>query len=211
MDVDSVETSVSTLPDLRAKFVCSYCEKRFATRYSKKRHENNFHTIETDTSTVDSAAESSYVTKTSSDVTDNTPASALDEEEEENETTCTSQNSSDSGDQIEHSECDEEDHPFDDLLREAFECHHEEYSQLNCDDEVNVNRQKRSDFKRVSKTLRELFVDYILDMEEKMSTPLFKTILRKAEEYEEEGFDRDEAVKAAVDYRKFSIEKLLTF
>lgn len=215
MDVDLIETETASSvnssidQDLKPAFICEDCGKYFSSRFSRDRHEENIHGIEneTDASVLDDDSDSETRTERSTSETDiSNPAT---DDEEGN----VSANLSNSDDESVISDCDENYHPFRDFLEEALQCHHEEYSRLMSEDQVNANMKEISDLKRqISKTLRNIFVDYLLDLEDKRRDPLFKAIMRKAAEYEEkETFDRDEAIRAAVAYRKFSIEKLIPF
>ena len=59
------------------------------------------------------------------------------------------------------------------------------------------------------KILKQLFVNYIIDMFAKQRNPLFQSILRKKKVIERNGLDEDEAIKLAVSYRKYGIYNLL--
>ena len=108
------------------------------------------------------------------------------------------------------SENEDEFYPFRDFIEAALACHEEEYYDLadgEDNDEVTYKRSLLKD--KISKALRRIFVHYILDMENKKNDPLFKAIMRKAKEFEDDGFDIDEAVNASVSYWKHPINKLL--
>ncbi len=104
--------------------------------------------------------------------------------------------------------CEEEDHPFEDLLCETLQCFDNEYREMMSRDHTDI---EMSDLKRrISKHLRSIFVDYFLDLEDKKRDPLFQGIMRKAKELEDrEGFDTDEAISAAVAFYKHSINRLI--
>ena len=101
-------------------------------------------------------------------------------------------------------------YPYEDLVYEALRSHGEEYYKLmsqaeNDDEEVDMFRDK------ISRTLRKIIANYMIDIENKKSDQLFKAIKRKSKEYEDDGFSTDEAILAAVDYWKHMIKKLIPF
>ena len=57
--------------------------------------------------------------------------------------------------------------------------------------------------------LKKNFVNYISNMMEIRQTPLFRSILKKMRYFKDDGFDDKEAIKSAVNYRKYSIYNLL--
>ena len=63
----------------------------------------------------------------------------------------------------------------------------------------------------VKKTLRKLFLTNVIEIDEHRHHPLFKAIMEKAKELMDEGLDREEALTAAVAYRKHAIYNLVKF
>ena len=80
-------------------------------------------------------------------------------------------------------------------------------------DDDNADMRESSNLKRrISKTLQGIFVDYLLDLEDKKEDPLFQAIMRKAKDLQlKEDFDSDDAIRAAVSFKKHSISKLIPF
>ena len=106
---------------------------------------------------------------------------------------------------------------FDNFVKVAVESHKDEFEAIS--DELMSEGMNEDDVEsqvheqlmpRYSKSLRKLFANYMTGMIEKRKHPLFKAIMKKAKEFEKDGFDVDAAIKAAVSYRKHSIENLIS-
>ena len=198
--------------DLRRKNACPDCERDFSTPFNLRRHRACFH-------------------KNVSDDETDSVLSQNDSEEEEMETENSeyeSENSEceseDSADESENSECesedseDENDDPsvFDDLVDDTVSLYDERKEERINDLMANGMEEKEAEsvahqqlLPFYKKTLRCLFVNYVNDMFRKRSHPLFKDIISKIEKYEKKGFNPDEAIKAAVSYRKHAIDNLI--
>ena len=226
MDFDSI-VSESTTSDTSSegqvvkRFVCPQCDRKFSTLYSKNRHVNNLHEMENESELThdneSSASETSNAHSSASE-TSNAHSSAIDgassetdnddEEESHDEESMTEDCDND------ESMSDDEDddaYPFEDLVEKALRCHEQEYSKLASRQQDGDDMKEMSDLKsRVSKTLRELFVDYLQDLEAKRKDPLFQAIMRKANQLkEDEDFQMDDAIAAAVAFLKYNINKLI--
>ena len=197
--MDNTDSSV------RKKHECDYCEKVFSTRFTKNRHEqytcdlNTGNESNTDTTVIESDSSHS----SSKEIINNTDS--------EGEATLNSSDSniedSEGSMVIDSSDSDDED-VFQNLVEEALEHHHEEYSKLMSQEDDN-NSELEDLNKRARKTLRNVFVDYFLDLHVKEKDPLFQNIMEKVHELREEGFRTDEAIKVAVNHWKYSINKLI--
>ena len=134
-----------------------------------------------------------------------------DDSDDDDKSTSNEESMSEDSDDEDMSVTDEEGHPFRDLVEEALRCYEEEYCQLTSRQQGDDDAQERSDLKRrISKTLRGIFVDYLLDHEDKKRDPLFKAIMRKAKDLRlKEDFDPDDAIRAAVSFKKHTISKLI--
>ena len=211
---ESAMSDDSSEPSEEKMFICSYCNKSFSTRFSKNRHETNFHE---ESMTDDSDDDKSNVTDNDTDesvvsANDNNSETSTDDEE----VMSNDSNESDSVDNSEESmsvDSEEESkarvHPFRNLIKRAYlkslEGEQEE------EDEEEQEKHFQDDLKRrASKNLRRIFVDYLLDLNDMKKDPLFIAIIKKAKHLEEkDGFLSDDALKAAVDHYKHSINKLI--
>ena len=192
------------------RFICPDCEKRFSSRFSRNRHYRKFHETGNESTSADDEMNNESANEDS--VTDGEEESAdsnVEEHEEHDDEVDMSTDNEDSvideeEDEEGNSDSDEDElYPFRDLIEEAFECHREDLH-------PTMSSERRDEVKRqISKSLRRIFVRYILNLEDKKRDPLFRAIIKKVKHLEEKGFAKDEAVHAAVSYWKHSINKLI--
>ena len=203
-------------------FPCPDCDKRFSTRFSRNRHYENQHRMESesnsqsnenpDSNNVSEAEDDEATISTENE--DLTPVQRenefTDDEDsiaEENEDTVRSEDE----DSVMSEDVDEF-YPFTDLVEEAVRLHGEELCQLKSkedNEQYQDDEERRHLRNKISKSLRRIFVNEILDWDERKRDPLIKKIMRKVRMFEDDGFDFDEAVHASVDYWKHAINKLV--
>ena len=214
MDTDSIlsesdSSAKSSNYENIKPFACPRCDKYFSTRFSRKRHYRNFH--ESD----EAASSASGETDSSSNENESDEELSVTDSKEGNRSVDETDNSNSDDESIEGSVTDGEEEmsadnseyeigPFDGLVEQAFSHHYEEYNEPMSPEKIEEARR------RISKTLRKLIASYILNMEDRKRDPLFKAIIEKTKQLEEEGFEKDEAVNAAVSYWKHSINKLIS-
>ena len=61
----------------------------------------------------------------------------------------------------------------------------------------------------VKKTLRRLYTQNVIDIYEECRQPIFKSIMKKAQELMDDGFSVREAIASAVSYRKYALYDLM--
>ena len=200
MDTDSIEST-------RGKYECPDCGKFFVTRYNRNRHIRTIH----DEGEEEEESENSISDRDSvndeasiSDSQENADEDMEDDEREEEE---------------EESEDEQQDDSiFANFVHNAVASHKDEFEAISdelvgegmSEDDAEMEAHEQL-MPRYSKSLRKIFIHYMVDMIEKRNHPLFKAIMKKASEFEKDGFDIDAAIKAAVSYRKHSIENLIAF
>ena len=183
-DDDRSERSPSEM-SVSSELECSVCSKTFSSRYSRDRHVSKFHESEDEDMSED-------------------------EEEDENE-----------GEEMEQetdTDANDDTSAFEDFINIAHNHHSGEREELieqllqEDDDLSEEEAQQQADaclLPKMKKTLKLIFVNYIIGMTDKRNTSLMKAILKKAREYADDGFGERAAIKAAVSYRKHMIYELL--
>lgn len=63
---------------------------------------------------------------------------------------------------------------------------------------------------KFQKTFRRLYKDEVIKLQKLRRHSLYKKVMQKAHELEENGFDQDEAIAAAVSYRKHLLNKIVS-
>ena len=120
-------------------------------------------------------------------------------------------------DDISIDECNEEEYAFKDLIAmtnillseksKKLVNKFKDADNLDTDEAIQKNDlQLRSEYE---KTLRTLLANYINLLFQKQDTKLWKSILKNIKKLRQKGFSKDEAIKAAVSYRKYAINALL--
>ena len=176
-------------------YSCSECNASFVRSYNLRRHKKTLHGEDSED---EDETHSSQETGTESSVSD------LEEP------------SSDKSEYNQSSDEEEERDSFQNLIDDALNQYHNTFQELTEHYQENgLSKRDATDeaFEtlrpRYEKALKELFVSYIIDMFAKHRNPLFRSILRKIKDFEDDGLDRDEAIRSAVSYRKHSIYSLL--
>ena len=179
------------------KFMCDICDRTFAKRYNLVRHTETFHDDEHDDNeeTICDMEEDDDTDKSMSDETTTETESSTDEE------------SNVKGNYVTNM--------FRNILEKAY-CEH--------DDELDKIRDKYLKGKKsvkeamilallesdkAKKTIRHLYAQNIIDINEQRQHPLFKAIMAKIQQLRSDGFDKNEAIKCAVGYRKHGIYDLI--
>ena len=203
---------------LLRQFACGICDKRFATAFSRDRHEAAMHPDEDELSDNDS--DEMEVNSSQDECSDDNSDEESNGESETNESDEESNGESETNESDESLSLADEGFSFQDFVDEAVETHEQEYNQLMSEIEEQYDGEETemdsaiekgvSEIKqRMSKTLRKLICDYILDLKEKEKDPLFQVITSKAKKYKDKGFEKDEAIRASVNYWKYAIGKLI--
>ena len=234
---DDDDNSVATEREKLRLFSCPDCGKHFSTRFSKNRHRENIHNtasndgrfssdnISEKSSCADSSSgesptssegEGSVVSKDKDSPTSSEGEGSVVSKDEDsvvsNDDSVISTDEDSAMSEDDSTTSEDEFDPFADFVENALSYHETEYCQFisrekHKDDEVEEERNCLRT--KISRTLRRILANYILDLEDRKRDPLFKAIMRKVRDYEKEGFDVDEAIDAAVDYWKHSIIKLV--
>ena len=181
------------------KFKCDHCSRKFARLYTLRRHLKTMHDLE-DTEDSDMSADENASNTESSD-----------------------ENTSDTSDvdcSFEDSNDKEENYPtfmFRQLVCQTINEHDDDLSAL-IDEMSTKNLSDREAMKcalvsskDALKTLQRLYAQNMLHIIEHRRDPLYKAILRKAKELQDDGFSLSEAIKSAVSYRKNAIYNLVNF
>ena len=190
MSDDSIASYGSPSP---TRYECEECDRKFVTRYNLMRHKKSFHDDEMSTSEHSSNEDESEA--------DESDAENSSEESEDEE-----------GDEREVSNI------FRKLVEKAVNKHEDELVPIVEDIMENKNMSEKEATKQafldnddVKKTFRKLFLKNVIEIDEHRHHPLFKAIMEKAKELMDDGLDREEALTAAVAYRKHAIYNLLKF
>ena len=143
------------------------------------------------------------------------------ESEMEDETNSSEGDDSDTGEETETDE-DEDyrvlpaDVVFRDMIERAYATHKDEKMELKSglvghglsDAEASEMAHKEL-LPKYRKTLRSLFLEDLMKMQLMRKHPAYKSIMKKVRELEDEDFDRDEAIRAAVSHRKHLIYRMI--
>ena len=203
-DFDSASDNVSTASyrsdtsyNTPKKYKCDYCNRKFARLFTLRRHKKTIHDEE-------SSDESSEESDMSVDENDSNTESSDDERSSEE----------DSNDE------EEENYPtsmFEKLVRQTINKHEDELSVL-VEDMTSKNLFHKEAMKRALlsskdalKTLQRLYAQNMIDIIEHRRHPLYKAILYKVKELQDDGFSLSEAITSAVSYRKHAIHNLVKF
>ena len=216
MSLDSIssiceEESVASFESSPAKrFKCDKCERKFTRRYTLKRHIDSKH----DESSEEKEEEESKSCD-ESEVEDN--ASNSGDESELEEDAATSEDSSD-----EDRQCVTP--MFRKIVCKTVKLHEDMLSEIiEEDEEMESSGKSKKKIKQATikaiessnaakKTLRNLFAKNLINVYKERNHPLYKAIVKKARQLmDDEGFEFEEGVKAAVSYRKHAIYDLLKY
>ena len=187
-DRSASEMSVSS------ELECPECSKTFSSRYSRDRHVSKFHTSEDENEDMSEDEDEQ-------------------EDEDENEGEEMEQESDNDDTNV-----DDDNSPFEDFLDVAHNQHSaereeliEHYLQEDIESSEEEAKQQADAMllPKMKKTLKLIFINYIIGMTDKRNTALMKAILKKAREYTDDGFSERAAIKAAVSYCKHMIYELL--
>ena len=210
-DNESVSSNNSFNKFSHKRFYCEECERTFATRYSLKRHNNFFHEENEDATSDGEENESDQsMSEDESDQStteDKNDQSMTEDEMNTNEVT---------SDEDEEQEEDTVTAMFRKLLVKAFD---KDYEQLkpSIDDYKSKGISEKEATKRalfeshiIKKSLIQMYIQNVFDIEEQRRDPLFKAIMKKAKEFmDDDGLDQSEAIAAAVKFRKQAIYNMI--
>ena len=193
---------------LSKRFRCNVCNRAFTTRYSLERHNGTFHN---DSEQALSEMEEESESENSTDMEDESEA---DESETDKNMSEEDTESSDEDSDVEENHVPR---MFRKLLKKVY-CEHEDKLQQSTNNYIKQNvsaneaiRQAILSNDKAKKTLRRLFIQNIIDINEQRRHPLFKTIMKRANSLMDKGFDENEAIASAVGYRKHAIYNLINF
>lgn len=180
-------------------FECKFCGKNFASNYSLERHESTMHSNRT-FSKLDAENESgnsdddemSYVSD-SEDSTGSSDDSANDEEELRDL---------------------KNDVIFQDIKRKAFNSHQDEIEELgehfgDIDHKKKIKKIRHKVCPKVCKTIVKMIQKKIVNCDRLRRSKLFRLIQETIDQIREEGVPREEAIRRAVEKRKYLIQALI--
>ena len=186
------------------KVFCPECDKSFASRFSMKRHQMTKHLPED--------SEEEEMDEGSS----NTEEEAESETEDETNSSGTSDSEETETDEDEDYRVLPEDVVFSDMIERAYATHKDEKMELKSglvgnglDDAEASERTHQELLPKYQKTLRNLFLEHLMKMQLVRKHTVYKSIMKKVRELEDEDFDRDEAIRAAVSHRKHLIFRMI--
>ena len=196
-------------------FECTTCGKYFATRFSMERHQENQH-IDDDSEVLsdnDQNASDSNSTDSNASHSDETYMSE-DECTDISSSEETSESDSDEESEGEDNDTDVDNSVFSDIINQANNIHEgkreelfEKYTDSGMSDYEAGIQAHAEVLNLYQKTTRRLFTEHILKMLKVLSHPVTKIIVKKANDLESEGMDRDEAIRVAVRYRKHLVNR----
>ena len=215
-------------------FECTTCGKHFASRFSMERHQENQH-IDEESATTETNNASDNVSEVLSDNGHNASDSHsidsnashsdethMSEDEDDTEDECadissseeTSESDSDEESEGEDDDTDVDNSVFSDIINQANNIHEgkreelfEKYTDSGMSDyEASIQAHAKV-LNLYQKTTRRLFTEHILKMLKVLSHPVTKIIVKKANDLESEGMDRDEAIRVAIRYRKHLVNR----
>ena len=184
---------------------CTQCNKRFASNYSLKRHAELKHPRE----------ESE---ESEGDHSDTLPS---DDENDDAMSVETGSNSGLEGEEDlsstdEEADHDEADDVFSGMISRAYEQHKLEKRRLisqyeaNGASETEATRQAHIELlPKYRKALRNKFKNLLIDMQLIRKHPVYKAVMQKARDLEMDNYERDEAIAAAVSFRKHLINTMI--
>lgn len=199
------------------KYVCSDCDKEFSTLFNLNRHQRKFHDSNQTSDSDCMETSGSNSKETSDNESEETSENESGRESEEGSEEHTDEDS-DSQTSCENSdgEDSEVNNPFESMVNEIvifYEKKLEEIMTGLIDDNVHEHKAFNIAYNQLlpnfRKSLQNLFVDYLLQIEDMKAHPVYKAIMKKVRHFESDGYEREEAVKAAVDARKYLFDRLL--
>ena len=211
--------------EMSKKFECKDCERNFSTRYNLKRHIESFHDEDSDIMEEEDSdimeEEDSDIMEDDNNVSEEDMSnveSSTDEDMSDTESSSKEDRSeSETSEEEAEEEEEEENIPqiFLGVVNKVIEMHEDDLTPVFDDyvqngmaeNEATQHAFLESD--AAKKTLRLLFTETILNINEQRKHPLFKAIMAKANELMNDGFDEREAVTSAVAYRKHAIYNLV--
>ena len=187
-----------------SKFECEECGKHFASNFSVKRHKKDQHgdgDSDNDSVTTYDEAESnndSIITSSSSPM------------EDESESDVSSSDNSDI------SEEEDVDNSVIDLnIKDSYMSQEKERNNLIqslTDDNMSIHESKvyanTQLYQKYQKAFRANIIQSLLHCDNFMAHPVMRTIMNKANKLDSDSMDRDEAIRAAVTYRKHLVNRL---
>lgn len=207
-DVNSVASS-NSFDHLPKKFECEICSRKFTTHFNLLRHIKTVHDDDSESDLSDTSED-----ERKEDMSESSSDEDMSEDGSSDEDMSEEESSSD-----ESSSDDEIIVPnmFRKLVAEVWEEHEEELTPITNNYMSNNMSEKEAMIKAIQnstdakKTLRHLFINNIVEVEQQRRHPLYKAIMRKAKELMDDGLGECEALTSAVTYRKHAIYNLLNF
>ena len=218
------------------RYKCSTCDRTLSTRYNLERHMKTFHNddsneilaadMEGNESETDEtmSTEKSSTEDNESETDENMSEGKSSTEDDESEADKNMSEGESSTEETEISEdegSDVEDNHVTRMFRKIFikvYCEHEDelapWISENAEKYMSQNEAIKNavlNNDKAKKSLRHLLTENIIDINEQRRHPIFKAIMKKANELMEDGFDENEAIASAVAYRKHGIHNLIKF
>ena len=189
-------------------YECDECHHTFASNFSLRRHKHRQHHFESETTNTSSDA----ITVSSDDKSDDLSDSNMDT------SSSTSSNSGNSRASDKTSDSVVDDSVFYPFVQEVkHRCSDqaepliEELIVEGAEKDYAINQVDQHFAHSYQVMFRKMFLDHMVQNEVLKRHPIYKTILKQAYKlHEEEGFDMDEAIRAAVSLRKHLINRLFT-
>ena len=189
-----------------SRFQCNLCDRLFASKFSMDRHRKSQHPEDQEMSgaETDESEEEMSATETDVDLSEEEMTGTDDEESAEELS---------SEDKV----TDEDESPFDHLLRETYQTHDQEFEEgiiryVNRGVDENEARDKawRDLIPAYQKTFKKTLVKYLLRAERLKKDPIYRRVMQTIQSLrEDEKFSRDEAIRAGVTRRKHLLYGLI--
>ena len=182
------------------KFACNECSKVYASQFSLKRHLRTMHH-----STVDNASEMG---------SDESNHMSLDDSNEETDSTWSPASSDEENSNPK--EATKTDSLMQEMISRAYAIHRDAKEQMMSElTSEGISRDDASErvhahlLPKYQKSLRNIFRQEMLRLQKMRKHPVYKAVMLKVHDLEDEGFDREEAISSALSHRKYLLYKMI--